>query len=124
MSRSAADLTRDWQDNPRWKGVQRGYAAADVVRLRGTVHIEHSLARLTSEKLWQYVNTKPFVNALGALTGTSRQATNARPRAKVPRRTVVPRCIVPLAYHTRRRPRRLRADVRGGGRDSCTPHPS
>ncbi|MEZ5532455.1 MAG: isocitrate lyase [Steroidobacteraceae bacterium] len=69
MSRSAADLTRDWQDNPRWKGVQRGYGAADVVRLRGTVHIEHSLARLTSEKLWQYVNTKPFVNALGALTG-------------------------------------------------------
>ncbi|MBV6415730.1 MAG: Isocitrate lyase 1 [Steroidobacteraceae bacterium] len=69
MSRSAADLTRDWQDNPRWKGVERAYTAADVVRLRGTVHIEHSLARLTSEKLWQYVNTKPFVNALGALTG-------------------------------------------------------
>ncbi|MGD9599017.1 MAG: isocitrate lyase [Steroidobacteraceae bacterium] len=69
MSRSAADLTRDWQDNPRWKGVRRGYGAADVVRLRGTVHVEHSLARLTSEKLWQYVDTKPFVNALGALTG-------------------------------------------------------
>ena len=69
MSRSAADLTRDWQDNPRWKGVRRGYTAADVVRLRGTVHIEHSLARLTSDKLWKYVNTKPFVNALGALTG-------------------------------------------------------
>ena len=69
MSRSAADLTRDWQDNPRWKGVRRAYTAADVVRLRGTVHIEHSLARLTSEKLWKYVSTKPFVNALGALTG-------------------------------------------------------
>ena len=69
MSRSAADLTRDWQDNPRWKGVRRGYTAADVVRLRGTVHIEHSLARLTSDRLWKYVNTKPFVNALGALTG-------------------------------------------------------
>ncbi|HQZ79070.1 MAG TPA: isocitrate lyase [Steroidobacteraceae bacterium] len=69
MSRSAADLTRDWQDNPRWKGIRRGYTAADVVRLRGTVHIEHSLARLTSEKLWKYVSTKPFVNALGALTG-------------------------------------------------------
>ena len=69
MSRSAADLTRDWQDNPRWKGVRRAYTAADVVRLRGTVHIEHSLARLTSDKLWKYVNTKPFVNALGALTG-------------------------------------------------------
>ncbi len=69
MTRSAADLTRDWQDNPRWKGIQRGYTAAEVVRLRGTVHIEHSIARLTSEKLWKYVSTKPFVNALGALTG-------------------------------------------------------
>ena len=67
--RSAADLTRDWQNNPRWKGVERGYAAADVVRLRGTAHVEHSIARLTSEKLWRYVNDKPFVNALGALTG-------------------------------------------------------
>ncbi len=69
MTRSAAELTRDWQDNPRWQGVRRGYAANDVVRLRGTVHVEHSIARLTSEKLWQYVNTKSFVNALGALTG-------------------------------------------------------
>jgi isocitrate lyase len=67
--RSATDLTRDWQDNPRWRGITRGYTAAEVVRLRGTVHIEHSIARLTSEKLWKYVNTKPFVNALGALTG-------------------------------------------------------
>jgi len=67
--RSATDLTRDWQDNPRWRGITRGYTAADVVRLRGTVHVEHSIARLTSEKLWKYVSTKPFVNALGALTG-------------------------------------------------------
>ncbi|HNR23338.1 MAG TPA: isocitrate lyase [Steroidobacteraceae bacterium] len=67
--RSATDLTRDWQDNPRWRGITRGYTAADVVRLRGTVHVEHSIARLTSEKLWKYVTTKPFVNALGALTG-------------------------------------------------------
>jgi len=67
--RSATDLTREWQDNPRWRGITRGYSAADVVRLRGTVHVEHSIARLTSEKLWKYVNTKPFVNALGALTG-------------------------------------------------------
>ena len=69
MSRTAQDLAKDWQTNPRWKGVQRAYKAEDVVRLRGTVHIEHSLARLTSEKLWRYVNEKPFVNALGALTG-------------------------------------------------------
>jgi isocitrate lyase len=69
MSRTAQDLAQDWQTNPRWKGVQRAYKAEDVVRLRGTVHVEHSLARLGAEKLWRYVNEKPFVNALGALTG-------------------------------------------------------
>ena len=69
MSRTAQDLAKDWQTNPRWKGVQRAYKAEDVVRLRGTVHVEHSIARLGAEKLWRYVNEKPFVNALGALTG-------------------------------------------------------
>jgi isocitrate lyase len=70
MSTSAAEqLRKDWQTNPRWKGVQRSYQAEDVVRLRGSVHIEYSLARLGAEKLWKYVNEKPFVNALGALTG-------------------------------------------------------
>lgn len=69
MTRSAQDLAKDWQTNPRWKGVQRAYKPEDVVRLRGTVRIEHSLARLGAEKLWRYVNEKPFVNALGALTG-------------------------------------------------------
>ncbi|MFO1376100.1 MAG: isocitrate lyase [Steroidobacteraceae bacterium] len=66
---TAADLTREWRDSPRWKGISRAYKAEDVVRLRGTVAIEHSIARLTSEKLWRYINEKPFVNALGALTG-------------------------------------------------------
>jgi isocitrate lyase len=63
------DLRRNWSESPRWRGVQRGYDAADVVRLRGTVPVEHSIARLTAEKLWRYLNEKPFVNALGALTG-------------------------------------------------------
>jgi len=67
--RTAEQLTRDWQDNPRWRGVTRGYTAADVVRLRGTVRIEHSLARLCAEKLWRNMAAMPFVNALGALTG-------------------------------------------------------
>jgi len=67
--KTAEQLTREWQDNPRWRGVSRGYAAADVVRLRGTVHIEHSLARLGAEKLWRNMATLPCVNALGALTG-------------------------------------------------------
>jgi isocitrate lyase len=66
---TADQLRKDWQTNPRWKGVERSYKAEDVVRLRGSVHVEHSLARLGAEKLWKYVNEKPFVNALGALTG-------------------------------------------------------
>ncbi|MFM7627776.1 MAG: isocitrate lyase [Gammaproteobacteria bacterium] len=67
--RDAGQLDRDWNESPRWQGVQRGYTAADVVRLRGTVHVEHSLARLGAEKLWRHMSTMPFVNALGALTG-------------------------------------------------------
>jgi len=66
---TAAELTADWSTHPRWKGVIRGYTAEDVVRLRGTVHVEHSLARLGAEKLWSHLHTQPFVNALGALTG-------------------------------------------------------
>ncbi len=66
---TAEELRRAWRESPRWRGVQRGYEAEDVVRLRGTIPIEHSLARLTAEKLWRYLNEKPFVNALGALTG-------------------------------------------------------
>jgi isocitrate lyase len=65
----APSLARDWRDNPRWKGITRPYQAEDVVRLRGSVHVEHSIARLTAEKLWRYLHEKPFVNALGALTG-------------------------------------------------------
>ena len=67
--RTADQLTRHWNDHPRWSGVRRGYTAEDVVRLRGTVHIEHSLARLGADKLWSHMASMPFVNALGALTG-------------------------------------------------------
>ena len=64
-----AALEKDWASNPRWKGIQRGYSAADVVRLRGSFPIEHTLARRGAEKLWELVNTEPYVNCLGALTG-------------------------------------------------------
>ena len=64
-----AALEKDWAENPRWKGVKRTYSAADVVRLRGSVRIEHTLAKRGAEKLWTLVNTEPFVNTLGALTG-------------------------------------------------------
>jgi isocitrate lyase len=67
--RTAEQLARHWNDHPRWSGVRRGYTAEDVVRLRGTVHIEHSLARLGADKLWSHMASMPFVNALGALTG-------------------------------------------------------
>jgi isocitrate lyase len=64
-----ARIKKDWAENPRWKGIRRGYSAEDVVRLRGTVHIEHTLARRGAEKLWKLMHEQPFVNALGALTG-------------------------------------------------------
>ncbi len=66
---TADQLQRDWVDNPRWAGITRGYTAADVVRLRGSVHVEHSLARLGADKLWAALQREPYVNALGALTG-------------------------------------------------------
>ena len=66
---TAEELGRTWRESPRWRGIKRGYAPAEVVRLRGTIPVEHSIARLTAEKLWRYLNEKPFVNALGALTG-------------------------------------------------------
>jgi len=66
---SAEQIKLDWANNPRWAGIKRNYTAEDVVRLRGTVHVEHSLARLGAEKLWKSLHTEDFVNALGALTG-------------------------------------------------------
>jgi isocitrate lyase len=68
-ARTAADLESDWTDHPRWQGVRRGYSAADIIRLRGSLHVEHSLARRGAEKLWQLLNFEPYINALGALTG-------------------------------------------------------
>ena len=64
-----AALEKDWAENPRWKGIKRGYTAADVVRLRGSLQIEHTLAKRGAEKLWNLCNTEPFVNTLGAMTG-------------------------------------------------------
>ena len=66
---TAQQLKADWANNPRWAGIVRGYQAEEVVRLRGTIAIDHSLARLGANKLWKYLGEKPFVNALGALTG-------------------------------------------------------
>src|SRR5258706_7266289 len=65
----AARLKKDWAENPRWKGIRRAYSAEDVVRLRGSLHIEHTLARRGAQRLWKLVSEEPFVNALGAMTG-------------------------------------------------------
>src|ERR1035438_7659554 len=64
-----AAMDQDWASNPRWKGVERPYTAADVLRLRGSIHIEHTLARMGAERLWELLQTDPYINALGAMTG-------------------------------------------------------
>ena len=68
-SQQITTLEKDWAENSRWHGIERGYGAADVVRLRGSVAVEHTLARRGADKLWHLVNHEPFVNTLGALTG-------------------------------------------------------
>jgi isocitrate lyase len=65
----AADLTNTWRDDPRWEGITRPYSAEDVLRLRGTVLIEQTLARLGAERLWRLLHSDDYVAALGALTG-------------------------------------------------------
>jgi isocitrate lyase len=64
-----AAIEREWATDPRWTGIERAYEAADVIRLRGTVRIEHSLARRGAEQLWSLLHSETYVNALGAMTG-------------------------------------------------------
>jgi len=66
---AAEQITMDWKNNERWNGVERPYTAEDVVRLRGTVQVEYTLARRGAERLWRSIHDTPYVNALGALTG-------------------------------------------------------
>src|SRR5713226_8786006 len=65
----AAALHQEWATDPRWAGVDRTYSAADVIRLRGSVQEEHTLARIGAERLWSLLRKEPYVNTLGALTG-------------------------------------------------------
>ncbi|PFA68461.1 isocitrate lyase [Bacillus sp. AFS015802] len=62
-------LQENWEMDQRWKGVTRPYSAEDVIRLRGSIDIEHTLARRGSEKLWNLLHEEDYINALGALTG-------------------------------------------------------
>jgi isocitrate lyase len=65
----AEQLAREWAESPRWAGTRRPYAADDVVRLRGSVRIDHTLARLGAEKFWRLLQTESVVAGLGAVTG-------------------------------------------------------
>jgi len=62
-------LELDWRSNSRWAGVTRPYSAKDVEQLRGSIHVEHTLARLGAERLWHLLHTENSVRALGAVTG-------------------------------------------------------
>ena len=66
---TAEQITLDWKNNERWSSVERPYSAEDVIRLRGTIQVEYTLARRGAERLWRSIHDKPYVNALGALTG-------------------------------------------------------
>jgi isocitrate lyase len=66
---SIIELEREWKTDARWANVKRTYSAADVVRLRGSLIIEHTLAKRGSMKLWDLLHTEPYVHSLGALTG-------------------------------------------------------
>src|SRR3984893_7116203 len=65
----SAFLDLQWRTDPRWAGITRPYNAEDVMRLRGSIHIEHTLAKLGAERLWSLLHTEKYVAALGAMTG-------------------------------------------------------
>ena len=65
----AAQMTQNWARSPRWAGVERPYSAEQVLRLRGSFRIEHTIARMGADRLWQLLHSDPFVRALGAVTG-------------------------------------------------------
>jgi isocitrate lyase len=65
----SSNVGTDWKSNARWAGITRPYRVQDVERLRGSIHIEHTLARQGAERLWNLLQTDPYVPALGAMTG-------------------------------------------------------
>lgn len=67
--KNAFELEQSWKTDPRWAGIKRAYTAEDVVKLRGSVQIKHTLAENGANKLWNLLHTEPYINALGALTG-------------------------------------------------------
>ncbi len=68
--KDANELKREWKSSPRWKGIQRPYQPEDVVKLRGTLQLDHTLARLGAEKLWKLLEKEKSIHALGTMTGS------------------------------------------------------
>jgi isocitrate/methylisocitrate lyase len=66
---SATEMTKEWHTNSRWMGTKRPYTSQQVIKLRGSIHVEHTLARLGSQRLWYLLRHEEYVPALGALTG-------------------------------------------------------
>jgi isocitrate lyase len=66
---TANEIEQQWKNDKRWAGVERPYTAADVMQLRGSIHVEHTLARVGAERLWDMLHTESYVPALGAVTG-------------------------------------------------------
>ena len=69
ISQQAANLRQQWETDPRWADIARTYTAEDVIRLRGSITEEHTLARRGAERLWELLHTEDAVRALGAITG-------------------------------------------------------
>lgn len=64
------DLKKAWSQDPRWQGIKRNYTAEDVVRLRPSIKIEHTLAKVGAQRFWQSLNQEDYIVALGALNGS------------------------------------------------------
>ncbi len=69
MRQEAEALRQEWEKDPRWKGVRRDYRPEDVVRLRPSIRVEHTLARRGAEKLWRLLHERPYIHTFGAYTG-------------------------------------------------------
>ena len=69
FSKQAQELRQEWEAKERWRGIARPYSAEEVVKLRGSIQLDHTLARMGAERLWRLLHDEPFIRALGALTG-------------------------------------------------------
>ncbi|MGH9548650.1 MAG: hypothetical protein ACRD3W_04710, partial [Terriglobales bacterium] len=66
----AIELHKSWSENPRWAGIKRNYSPEDVVRLRPSIKLAHTIASLGAERFWDLLNTEPYIVALGAMNGS------------------------------------------------------